>query len=176
MYLGVFCAFGHDDRPLWVRHCYVEVRDNALDGRHGFGLSIATVRLHLMDNMPSANTLIDDLEYGDAQIAEMITSCIDYFNEIAPDVGRYTTTNFPWRHHLLQGVMGQLLKMASRQKLRNFVDISAGGMTVNKERRWTEYAQVGQQMWQEYTQWANRKKVQIDCGLAFGSMPGRAIW
>jgi len=131
-------------------------------------LSVAEIRMTLRDVDPESNFLLDELDFKTNEIALMIRRAIDYWNETPPPVGSYKATNFPYRYHLSLGVIGQLHQMASVHKMRNNLDYSAGGVTVEDTLKWQQYETIGTRYWDEYRKWVRQMKYQknIEGGFA----------
>jgi len=126
----------------------------------------------IRDECPSANFLIDELEYSDVEIFAALRRCVDYWNEIPPPVARYSYSRFPYRYHWALGATGLLMRQVATHKLRNFLDYSAAGISVNEQGRWRDYQAVGDQYWAEYREWVQRKKYEININGGFGSISG----
>lgn len=151
-----------------VTRCFLEVQPTSLDGVGSDMLSIAELRLAMRDQTPQANYLLDDVEFTDAEIIYAMRRPIDLWNETPPDVIRYAPSNFPYRYHWTNSVIGHLLIQASFHKLRNHLSYSGGGVAVDDSSRWTAYAQLGRGMVEEYKNWVLLKKVEINVAHAFG--------
>lgn len=135
-------------------------------------LSVAEIRMTLRDSDPYQNSLLDELEYSQEEILLSIRRCVQYWNEIPPPVGTYTPSNFPYPYHLSLGVASVLYSMAVHSKLRNNLDYSAGGVTVQDTLKWTQYREMQDRLWNEWASWVKAKKYQknIEGGfMALGS-------
>ena len=133
-------------------------------------LSVAEIRMTLRDVDPESNFLLDELDFKTNEIALMIRRAVDYWNEVPPPVSAYTPTNFPFRYHLSLGVAGLLHQMASAHKMRNNLDYSAGGLTVQDTIKWQQYENIGNRLWDEYRKWVRDKKYQINIEGGFMQM------
>jgi hypothetical protein len=152
-----------------VRHVtpyYVEVTSNTL-GSTTEPITVSEVRLELRDACPDANYLIDELEFTDAEIIHCIRKCIDAFNSASPNLGTWTTNNFPWRAPWLTGAVGYLLRVASRHYLRNSLNYQAGGVSVNDKDKWKEYDVLADKYIDEWMNWVRNKKVEINVSQGF---------
>jgi len=125
-------------------------------------LSVAEIRMSIRDVDPESNFLLDELDFKTNEIALMIRRAVDYWNETPPPVAYYKATNFPYRYHLSLGVIGALHNMASIHKMRNNLDYTAGGVTVQDTAKWKQYAEIGARLWDEYRQWVKHMKYQIN--------------
>ena len=138
--------------------------------RQNTPLSIAEVRLFLMDQCPSDNFLLDDLEFADTEVMAAIRWPVDKWNETPPDVQRFTQTTCPFRYHWMVGAASQLLRMASHSYARNSLDYAAGGVTVRDKSKSQEYQQMSKDLQAEFITWMGAKKVEINMNLAFGGI------
>ena len=151
-----------DEKPVIARKGFLEVEPTSLSQSAGSTLSIADVRLAIRDNCPQANYLIDDYDFTNKEIFSAMRRTVDYWNETTPDIRRYSYSSFPYRFHWLQGTIGLLLKQAGTHKLRNHLNYSAGGVSVNEEQRWKDYFSIGDKYWSEYIHWVANKKYEIN--------------
>ena len=135
--------------------------------------SIAEIRMYLRDSFPEENYLLDGLEFEDSEIAMAVERAIQYFNEVPPhlDYFRATTTNFPWRYHLLEGVLGQLYRMAANSDRKNNLQYSAGGLSVNDASKESNYIQASQLHWQSYQQFVESKKYELNMISFYAYIP-----
>lgn len=127
------------------------------------------VRMAIMDTSALTNTLIDDLEFSDAQIFHAVHRCINEFNEIPPQISRiYNGTNFPWTEHLIKGVAGCLLQEKAYQYLRNKMNYSAAGFTYDQSDKGNTYIQLANAAKQEWHMFINSKKTELNMSDCFG--------
>lgn len=121
------------------------------------------VRMAIFDVSPEANTLLDDLEFSDAMIYAAVERCIDEFNELPPEVSvQYDATNFPWKEALTKGAAGVLLQQAAYRYIRNRMQYSAGGLSMDTMAKGPEYIQLAGTLKQEWTVFICNKKTQIN--------------
>ncbi len=161
-------------RPIWYKRVYVEIEPSIANaqGPGDYPLSISELRLALRDMCPAGNFLIDDLEYSDREIYLAIHSVVDMWNETPPPIGTYTYVNFPYRYHWKKAAMGLLLQSAARHKLRNWLPVTGGGISINDQSIWREYHNIGSGYMEEFKDWMLRKKVEINIAGAFGGFRG----
>lgn len=131
--------------------------------------SIAEIRLHLRDSSPHESFLLDHLMFDDAEIALAIARPVMYWNETPPllDV-TYTTQNFPWRYHWLEGICANLFFMVSEQFRRNQLSYSAAGVSLDDQNKEPNYERAGQMRWQAYQQWVRGIKAAINLESCYG--------
>ena len=133
-------------------------------------ISVAEMRLLLLDRCPADNSLLDDFEWSDAEIAFAIQRSVDLWNETLPQIAnyQYTAATFPYRYHWMDGCAGELLIMAGRRISRNRLDFDAGGVSIQDRARGVMYLQLGQQMLSEYKQWITLEKGRINAENCYG--------
>lgn len=127
------------------------------------------VRLAIMDMSASANELLGDLEFSDAQILHAVQRCIDQWEEMPPDLTvHYNATNFPWPESLVTGVVGVLLMEKAYQFMRNKMNYSAGGFTLDQNDKGGTYIQLAQAATMEWKNFINTRKGSLNAEEAFG--------
>ncbi len=135
-------------------------------------INIAEVRLIMRDTVPEANNLLLEFEYTDTEIAFTIMRPIEEWNEMLPPVVNFTGATFPYRENWRKATAGYLMRMAARKYLRDDLQYSAGGLTINDKAKWDAYEKLGDKLVEEWRAWAKQKKVQLnsqDCYGAIGS-------
>lgn len=131
--------------------------------------TIAEIRLHLRDSSPQESFLLDHLMFDDAEIALAISRPVMYWNEIPPFLDiKYTTQNFPWRYHWLEGICANLFFMVAEQFRRNQLSYSAAGVSLDDQNKEPNYERAGQTRWQAYQQWARGIKAAINLESCYG--------
>lgn len=127
------------------------------------------VRLAIMDMCPSANELLSDLEFSDAQILHAVQRCIDQWEETPPDLLRhYNATNFPWPENLTVGAVGVLLSEKAYQFMRNKMNYSAGGFSLDQNDKGGIYIQLAQEAKGEWKRFVDMRKGSLNAEDAFG--------
>ena len=134
---------------------------------------VAEIRMYLRDTYPEENYLLEGLEFQDTEIAMAVERAIRYFNEVPPhlDLFRATTNNFQWRYHLLEGVLGQLYRIAANSDRKNNLQYSAGGLSVNDVSKEQNYLQASQLHWQSYQQFVESKKYELNMLSFYAYIP-----
>jgi hypothetical protein len=153
--------------------CYLYVQRSITDGRTiNRPLTIPEVRMALRDVCPEYNTLLDDLEFSDAEIAYAMSRPIDEWNELSPCIDQYTFTHatFPWREPWLKATCSYLLQTAAFHYLRNDIRIAAGGVDVDDKAKHAGYTNFANMLKQEWHDWMTRKKRELNMGLCFGTL------
>lgn len=135
--------------------------------------SISEIRLHLRDTDPSESYLLDNLAFSDEEIAQALWLPVQYWNEIPPPIGTYTTANFPFRYHWLMATAGYLFLTAAEQQRRNHLNYAAGGVQVNDQDKEPNYEQAAKRRLDEYKDFVRRKKAEINLNSAYGELGSR---
>lgn len=135
---------------------------------HNTPISIAEVRLMARDAEPEANNLLLDYEWSDTEIAFAIMRPIEEWNESLPPVTTYTGATFPYREHWRKATLGYLMRTAARKYLRDDLQYSAGGLTINDKRKWDAYGKLGQDLVDEWRTWMKQEKVRINSLACYG--------
>lgn len=135
-------------------------------------ISISDVRMALLDRCPEDSSLLDSFEFSDAECCYAIQRVVDRWNEMPPRIAGalYTYATFPYRYNWIEGVVGELFKMASRKLFRNKLDYSAGGLNVTDKSRAPVYAQWAKELEAQWTEWAKREKFRINAENCYGSI------
>lgn len=132
--------------------------------------SIAEIRLHLRDSSPAESYLLDNLMFDDAEIALALSRPVMYWNEVPPPIKRYTTQNFPFRYHWLEGACANLFLMVAEQFRRNQLQYQAGGIAVDDQNKEGAYERAGQTRWQAYREWVRGAKASINLESCYGEV------
>ena len=147
------------------------IEPSTLQGGTTSGMpTVAEIRLHMHDNGPADNLLLDDFEFDLADISAAIMRPVDYWNDALPPIYPYTTENFPFRARWLDGIIANLLMMAAMRYRRNHLPYSAGGVSVDDQNKFNQYDQIGRQMWDEYKSWVRQRKISLNMQDTFGSL------
>jgi hypothetical protein len=135
-------------------------------------ITIPEVRMALLDRCPGDNSLLDDIEFTDAEIAFAIRRPVDEWNEHPPMLynATYTTATFPFRYNWIDAACSELLRMASRKLLRNKLDYQAGGVQVKDKSRAEIYLQLAEQMHQRWKEWLIHHKAAVNAGNIYGGV------
>ncbi len=132
--------------------------------------TIAEIKLHIRDAGPEDNFLLDTVEFDLAEIAACIERPVQVWNETMSFVPRtYNTTTFPYRSRWVDACVGYLFQLAAHNYDRNLQQYQAGGTSMRDKDKGPLYTQKGQAMVQEYRQWVQTRKGQINLEAAYGS-------
>jgi len=151
--------------------CYLEAAVSAgADPTHYRPLTIFEVRMAMRDRCPSDNTLLEDVEFTNTEIAYCMSRPIDYWNEALPPIrNTYTAATFPYRYNWTDGAIGELLRMAGLNLTRNRLPLNAGGLSVDDKMRAENYINMGAQMIENYKTWVASKKYSINMEDTYGT-------
>lgn len=134
-------------------------------------ITVMDVRLAIMDVSPEANVLIDDLEFSDMQILAAVQRCIDEWEETPPSLGtHFNSRTFPFREHLIKGVVGYLMQEISYKYTRNRMQYNAAGMTLDTNDKGPQYIMLAQAARQEWLQFVAAKKTELNMVECFGTV------
>lgn len=132
--------------------------------------TLGDIRIQLRDIWVE-NNLRGEVEFSDAEIMHSLIQPVRYWNEIPPDIVRYTTANFPYRYHWLMATVANLLLVSAQWYMRNKAGIQAGGASINDMDKDQPYAALALRLREEYQQFVRDKKIEINISQGWGSMP-----
>lgn len=135
--------------------------------------SLLEVRLQLRDSSPNDNFLLDGVSFSDEEIALAALRPVQYFNEVSPPLPFYfTTNNFPWRYHWIEGMIAQLYMIAAEHHRKNNLSYSAGGLSVADMDKERNYTAAYQEKWGMFMQFVRNKKGEINMAQGWSTVPG----
>jgi len=133
--------------------------------------SLAEIRLAMRDSAPEDNLWLGVTEFDMAEIAACIERPVIYWNEAPPPIPqKYNTATFPYRYYWMGGIVGCLYMIAEHHYTRTHLPYQAGGISMDDKNKFQIYGQKGRQLWDEYRQWVQWKKVQLNCENAVMSV------
>jgi len=148
----------------------IEPSQDAVMGDLSPALTISWIHMMVRDTCPSANYLLDELEYSDTEIAMALRNPIDEWNEVPPSLGDVTPRTFPYRNHHAKAAIGELLQMAGLWYLRNHLSYSTAGVAVNDRDKAAVYLQLAKEYKQKWTDFVQAKKVEINIAGGFARL------
>src|SRR6187399_126598 len=105
----------------------------------GYGpLTLEEVRLQLRDIL-GENDLLDDVEFDNIDILHSMIQPIRFWNEIPPDLIRYTPCNFPYHGAWLKATCSNLLRVMATWYERNNANLSGGGVSSGRRDKLNPY-------------------------------------
>jgi len=164
--VGVF----YDDILRHQIMFYIEIAPTNFSTNSTGPISIAEVRMDLMDVCPDANYLLDDLEFTDADIVHAMRKAVDVYNDALPPIGGYTYDSFPFRSLHLKGTVTYLLKAIAHKYRRNALHYSAGGIAIKDQEKHSEYYNIAKHEEKEYLEMVERRKVAANLSAGYGSV------
>lgn len=151
---------------------YLNIEPNLANVYNSGVITVAEIRMHMRDQDPKLNTLLDEYEFTEAEIMHAIRKPIDLWNEALPPVSPFTPSNFPYRYNWLEGTCAFLLKAAAHRLRRNILDYSAGGVSIQDQANYDRYEKIAQGMLDQYKEWVSERKTAINFNLGFSSLGG----
>lgn len=132
-------------------------------------LTLGEIRLQLRDSAIE-NDLLAEVEFDDAELLHAMLQPINEWNETPPTVALFSASNFPFRYHWLQATVANLLLTASHWYRRNKLQIQTkGGVSDDSKNRDNPYLQTAMLLRQDWREFMQRKKLEINLRLASGS-------
>ena len=180
LYAGIWVAafVGYDSTgsKLAEWRCYLCV-NKGLDHTimDNTPITVAEMRMVLRDVSPSYNTLIDDLEFSDSELAFAITRPIDEWNEYPVVIRTFTPATFPWREMWRKITAAYLLETAAVYYMRNSLNYSAGGMGASDKERAAEYKAIAQEYKAAWKEFMTRRKVEDNANQCYGTVGSRGF-
>lgn len=170
MYLAAVQVYNLDSVLVYQAPRYLEVAANLTTGAC-IPVTIAEIRMALRD-FPEYNNLLNDVEFSDNEIAHCITKPIELWNEMPPDIGLYTTANFPWRQAHISATIGFLLKIAGHHYIRNQLQYSSGGLSVDDKNKGPIYLKLADDAINQFLQFCMDRKQAANIMNGFVWQPG----
>lgn len=127
------------------------------------------LRMEILDTGAADNVFLGDVEFSDGQIIDAIKKPVQYWNEVPPPVGIFTTHNFPYRYHWRLGIIASLYMVAASNYRRNDSQISAGGVDIADKRKEQQYLNAARLHNQEFREWVRFKKREININKSYGN-------
>lgn len=177
IYAAEFLVVAADDAVYVTNTFYLTVvRTLAGTTRRVGPPTPAELRLYLRDSAPEESYLLDHIAWDTAELAEAVAACVEYWNESLPPTRTYTTSNFPYRQHWIDGIIAILFRAAAGWYHRNDLQYSAAGVNVADMRKATWYNTEGLRRWQEFTTWVQQKKMAENIRAGFGGIGSPYSW
>ena len=131
--------------------------------------TLEEIRMHLRDRAVE-NDLLADVEFDDAEILNAIRQPVMYWNEQLPPLPHLNCNTFPYRHHWRNAIVAELLFTAVHHYMRNKMQATSAGLTVDDKNRDKEYLMVAGHYKQEWQEFVKMKKISINAQGFYGSM------
>lgn len=169
LHLASIQVYNLDGKLIYQSPRYLEITPSITSVNRP--ITVAEIRMSLRD-FPEYNTLLNDVEFSDNEIAYCITRPIDLWNSMPPDVGQYDIHNFPWRHAHINATVGELMKIAAYHYFRNQLPYSSGGLSVDDKNKGAAYMQLAEQEIGRFRLFCQEKKFEINIMEGFTWLPG----
>lgn len=134
--------------------------------------TIGEIRGQMMD-FAADNLRLENVEFSDEQIIDALRWPIQDFNEKSPYLHQqFNTRTFKWRAQWIDAAVGRLYQYAAAWYRRNKIGGQGGGLALNELDRDVPYAQASQAMLQQWNQFRDSKKVELNAQGWIGSISG----
>jgi hypothetical protein len=163
--------------PCFRFKVYLQAEENLTNNDFSTtGLTIAEVRLAIRDRCAEDNFLLDNVEFSNTEIAWALRRPVDFWNEHPPPIPpMYTPATFPYRYNWMNGVIAELLSIASHNYERNRLQYAAANLSVDDKDKSAYYRQQSERYRQLYEQWVLRAKKALNMKRAYNSTAIRAF-
>lgn len=129
------------------------------------------VRLAIMDVSPENNQLLNDLEFSDIQIYAAVQRCIDEWEETPPCLMQhFNARTFPFREHLIKGVVGYLMQEVAYKYTRNRMQYNASGIQLDQNDKGPQYIALANQARDEWLRFVAGMKSSMNMNECFGTV------
>lgn len=168
VYLAELVVRDDQDRRRVSEFRYLQVAPTLEWTSHG-PITIPEIRMAILD-YECSNTLLDDVEFTNAEIMFAIRRPIDRWNETTPNLILYTPATFPWREHWMICTVGYLMRSAAQKYRRNNLTYQAAGLSVSDLDKFNEYEKVAALRVEEFDVWMRNKKIEINVSQGYGML------
>jgi hypothetical protein len=169
LHLAAVQVYNLDGKLLYQSPRYLEIAPRITSVNRP--VTVAEVRFNLRD-YPELNTLLNDVEFSDNEIAYCISKPVEIWNSMLPDVGQYDIGDFPWRQQHISATIGHLLVLAGRWYVRNQLAYSSGGLSVDDKNKGPAYIQMGEQALANFERFCKERKFEANIMGGFAWLPG----
>lgn len=173
VWFAEFKTYKEDGTLTHDYRTYVEIRkgmDGSCDSDPNT-ITVMDVRMAIMDVSPEANVLLDDLEFSDVQILAAVQRCIDEWEETPPTLGvHFNGKSFPFREHLIKGVVGYLMQQIAYKYTRNRMQYNAAGLSLDTNDKGPQYIALAQAARAEWLNFVGHKKTELNMQECFGTV------
>ena len=169
LHLASIQVYNIDNKLIYQSPRYLEITPKVTSATRP--ITIAEVRFALRD-YPELNSLLNDVEFADNEIAYCISKPVDIWNSMLPDVGCYDLHTFPWRYAHLEATIGELLKIAAYNYARNQLPYSSGGLSVDDKNKGPMYMQMAEQQAGKFKLFCVERKFEANIMGGFASLAG----
>ena len=166
-------VIGTDGKPVVTDSGLVFVEpglwgDVSLQGTVG-PPSFKEIRGYIRDTR-AENDFLRDVEFDDDEIVQAIIAPVREANEMLPIVTQWTCQNFPYRELWIKGALGHLYRVAAAWYLRQKIQTSHGGITVDDRNKNAEYDKKSEMYLAEFRTSIRALKVRLNIQRGFGTL------
>ena len=169
LHLASIQVYNLDAKLIYQSPRYLEIAANTVS--ISTPITTSEIRFALRD-YPELNSLLNDVEFSDNEIAYCITKPVHIWNSMLPDVGQYDLNTFPWREAHLNATIGELLKISAHNYLRNQLPYSSGGLSVDDKNKGPAYMQLAEQEAAKFKMFCAERKFEANVMGGFIWLPG----
>jgi len=177
-YIGKMTIHRSGTTPVKRISCYAEIEPDLLSTNDVDPLTIDEVRNSIMDRGSLDNRLLDTTEFEDGDIVRAMFTVIGFWNEnVYPDQPAYSVISFPYREHLLTGILGKMYMDKGQQLMRNIIPIAAEGLQADdSSNRAKFYLDKGKALWDEWMSWCVAEIKRDGMASWIGDSRSRHFW
>lgn len=129
--------------------------------------TIREIRIALRDS-GLENSLLQDVEFDDAEITQAIARPLRQWNETPPPIAYFDSRSFPFHEHWLKATMAILMRSAAYWYERNRLSTSAGGIPLDDRNKMQTYMLMADRLYKEWEVFVIDKKVSINAARVYG--------
>jgi len=136
--------------------------------------AVSKVRRKMRD-YPQLNTVIEGEESSEEHVLDALDTVMEYLSDSPPPLGEFSYSEIP-SYLLVDGAIAELLLSAAILLSRNYIQFSAGGITVDLP-QYRVYLDLARSMKQEFRADAHKYKVSLNHQRAVdGTQGSRSSW
>jgi hypothetical protein len=138
---------------------------------------VTTLRENLGDS-ENENETTEGRAFSDQKLASFIVDVINDFNVATPELTqRLDMVNLfssfsTIKPQVLDAAMSRALKMEATRKMRNEMPYQAGSVNFDPNANGRTLLELADRMWVEWSNFRNRKKIEMNIGNGFGGGNG----
>jgi len=127
------------------------------------------LRLVLAD-YPEINEMVEGVNLSNDHLELALEHAVEDWNLTPPIIGTATIENHPWPGLMLQKAVIDLLRTEVLQRIRNTVDISDGGASINHTQKIQLLRQAATDLQNEYETKKKQHKIQQNLAGGWGGV------
>lgn len=169
LHLASIQVYNLDGKLIYQSPRYLEITPTVISVNRP--VTVAEIRMAMRD-FPEYNTLLNDVEFSDNEIAYCITKPVELWNSLPPDVGQYDIHDFPWRQMHINATIGELMRIGALHYFRNQLPYSSGGLSVDDKHKGETYMQLAENELSKFKMFVQEKKFEMNINGGFAWLPG----